>query len=88
MGYKEEVARSKIPRVPWKLILGQSLVAYLRDNKWKTNDMLVQDIMRKAREKIHILNMNGWSLLEVNKNLLISVSARRAEQKIYSNERR
>jgi len=82
--WREAVEKSKIPRVPWKFILGQSLMSYMRDNQYKTNDELIELIMLKVRDKQIILKMQGWSILDINKNLLISISARRAEQKLYS----
>jgi hypothetical protein len=83
--YKDEIERTKIPRVPWKFILGTSLTAYLRDNKYKTNEELTRIILFRVKEKLSNLQMMGWSFPEINKNLLISLSARRAEQKIYEN---
>jgi hypothetical protein len=86
--YKQAIERSTIPRVPWRFILGTSLTAYLRDNKFRTNDELMSIILLKVRDKLTTLKNMGWSFHDINKNLIISLSARRAEQKIYSNERR
>ena len=81
--WKEAVERSKIKRVNWKFILGKSLTAYIRDNKYITNEELTKEILRLAKEKEYNLNRLGFSLDEVADNLKISLSARRAEQKIY-----
>jgi len=81
MDYKEAIERSKIPRINWKLVLGKSLTAYLRDNRYKSDDDLMHEILLKVRERPMIINQ--WYFPEIVKNLKIGISARRAEQKIY-----
>jgi hypothetical protein len=81
--WKEAAERSKIARVPWKLVLGKSLTAYLRDNKFETNEQLLRDILLMSKVAKEQGYLQGWSMIDIASNLRISLSARRAEQKIY-----
>ena len=79
--YKQAIEKTKIPRIPWKAILGMSFTEYIKRNKFINNDNLIHNIMVECRKRSELLF--GWNWADVHKNIKIGVSARRAEQKIY-----
>ena len=81
--WKEALEISKIPRVNYKAILKESLTSYLLKRKYVSNEELLKElllILRRPENKVHL---NGIGLAKVGENLRISLSARRAEQRIY-----
>jgi len=79
--YKDAVKISNIRRIPWKAILGMSFTQFVLDEKWTKDEDIIHEIMLKVKEKKDLIP--GWNWEDINKNVRIGVSARRAEQKIY-----
>lgn len=84
--WKEAVEISKIPRINYKKILGESLTKFIFRNKHKTNEEIMKEIMIKIVKPENKRFLDGLKMEKVNENLRISLSARRAEHKIYNKE--
>lgn len=79
--YKEAIEKSKIPRIPWKAILGMSFTKFILTNKYTNDEEIIHQILLKCRDKKELLVFWNWE--DIAKNVKIGVSARRAEQKLY-----
>lgn len=76
---EEQIEKSKIPRIPYKQILGVSLSRFILDHKYQTDEELLHHILLKIKE--NGFNVISWE--KIVENVRISISARRAEQKLY-----
>ena len=76
----EQVQRSKIKRLPWKFILGESLTAVIKTNKMKgyNSDTTYNFILNNTKLQSYIANNPFWKDQILN-NLWISVCARYGE---------
>lgn len=85
--WKEAVEYTKIPRMNWKLVLGESLTMYLKKRKYYSDDELTRTILLHVKPHLDQLKMQGWTMPKIANNLRISLSARRTEQRIYGGSR-
>jgi len=85
--WQNAVEYTKIPRVNWKAILGESLTMYLKKNKYVSNEDITKDILLQVKNNLRELENQGWSMTKIANNLRISISARRTEQRIYGEEK-
>jgi len=81
--WKEAVEISKIPRINYKKILGKSLTEFIKERKYTKNEEIMRELILILRKQENKVFLNGIGLVKVNENLRISISARRAEHKIY-----
>lgn len=81
MDWKDQRDRSKIKRINYKGLLRMSFTQYLINNKHKTNDEILHKILILCRDNPQYCN--GLNLVDCNKNIRTSISARRTEQNIY-----
>jgi len=84
--WKEQVEISKIPRINYKGILGMSLTNFILENREKEDGDILEMVLKEIKK--HKDLVAGWDFRDIRKNILIGISARRTEQKIYKTNKR
>ncbi len=79
--WKKAVKRSKIPRLPWKKILGKTLTEFIIEQKslGRTKEEISQILWQILKTKEDILRRFGFTLEKAFENAKISIGARFAE---------
>jgi hypothetical protein len=84
MEYQKAIERSKIPRLPYKSILGMTLTSFVLANNHLTEEELVYQILSMIKEKK--ISLNDWNFEDIVKNVKISVSARKSEGRLWNGD--
>jgi hypothetical protein len=79
--YKQAIKDSKIPRIPYKSLLGVSLTEFINNNKLLSDDVLLHEILTRLKAKRNFLI--NWNWCDIVKNVKIGLSARRSEINFY-----
>jgi len=82
--WKEAIERSKIPRLPWKVLLGKTLTQYVMERKaeGKTKKEVIRELAGILHNNEAYLESLGFSLDKALDNMRISVGARWVESEV------